>query len=57
MKYDREIAVVFNPAVGDFSKKIEGGINYAIFDERKFECKKVKVVHIGNIQYEWSILS
>lgn len=22
MKYDREIAVVFNPAMGDFSKKI-----------------------------------
>ena len=22
VKYDREIAVVFNPAVGDFSKKI-----------------------------------
>ena len=39
------------------STLVEGGINYAIFDERKFECKKVKVVHIGNIQYEWSILS
>lgn len=35
----------------------EGGVNYAIFDEKKFECVDVKVVHIENMQYEWHYLS
>lgn len=35
---------------------VEGGINYAIFDEKKFDCVGVKVVHIGNIHYEWKEL-
>ena len=35
------------------STLVEGGINYAIFDEKKFDCVGVKVVHIGNIHYEW----
>ena len=39
-----------------WEEKIEGGINYAIFDEKKFDCVGVKVVHIGNIQYEWKEL-
>lgn len=39
------------------STLVENGINYAIFDEKKFECVKVQVVHIGNIQYEWSVLA
>lgn len=34
----------------------EGGVNYAIFDEKKFECVDVKVVHIENMQYEWHYL-
>ena len=29
---------------------------YAIFDEKKFDCVGVKVVHIGNIHYEWKEL-
>ena len=33
-----------------------GGTNYAIFKEKKFECVQVKVVHIGNIQYEWAAI-
>ena len=28
----------------------------AIFDEKKFDCVGVKVVHIGNIHYEWKEL-
>ena len=38
------------------STLVEGGINYAIFDEKKFDCVGVKVVHIGNIHYEWKEL-
>lgn len=34
----------------------KGGINYAIFDEKKFRCVRVKVVHIGNIQYNWTFV-
>lgn len=33
-----------------------GGTNYAIFKEKKFECVQVKVVHIDNIQYEWAAI-
>jgi hypothetical protein len=35
----------------------DGGINYAVFDEKKFKCVNVKLVHIENIQYEWHYVS
>lgn len=38
------------------STLVKGGINYAVFDEKKFKCVGVKVVHIGNIQYEWNAI-
>ena len=36
------------------STLVNGGINYAIFDEKKFTCVGVKVVQIGNIEYNWN---
>lgn len=30
-----------------------GGVNYAIFNEKKFECINVKVVEIDSTKYEW----
>ena len=38
------------------STLVDGGTNYAIFNEKKFECTNVKVVQIGNIDYNWSPL-
>lgn len=38
------------------STLVSGGINYAIFNEEKFECVNVKVVQIGNIDYRWDVL-
>lgn len=36
------------------STLVSGGVNYAIFDQRKFECVNVKVAKINNIIYESS---
>ena len=33
-----------------------GGMNYAIFDEKKFDCVNVKLVQIGNVGYEWETI-
>ena len=39
------------------STLVNGGINYAVFNEKQFECVEVKVVQIGNINYKWHVLS
>ena len=33
------------------STLMKDGVNYAIFDEKKFECVGVKVVEIGDVVY------
>ena len=38
------------------STLVKGGTNYAIFNEKKFECVGVKVAQIGSIHYDWSSL-
>lgn len=38
------------------STLVSGGTNYAIFNEKKFDCVNVKVVQIGNIDYKWDVL-
>lgn len=35
------------------STLMKDGVNYAIFDERKFECVVVKVVEIGDVKYRY----
>ena len=32
----------------------EIGTNYAIFDEKKFNCSRVQVIQIGDIEYQWN---
>ena len=38
------------------STLMEDGVNYAIFDQRKFECVNVDVVTIENVQYKYEKL-
>lgn len=38
------------------STLVSGGTNYAIFNEKKFDCINVKVAQIGNIDYTWNVL-
>lgn len=38
------------------STLVNGGTNYAIFNEGKFDCANVRVVQIGNIEYNWNEL-
>lgn len=38
------------------STLVKGGTNYAIFNEKKFECVGVRVAQIGSIHYDWSSL-
>lgn len=67
-RFDRTLDYVPTQYICDYIKQlgydgikfkstlVSGGINYAIFNEKKFSCINVKVVQIGSIKYQWTEL-